>query len=90
MKPCLAAALTALLLAGCVTPPPGSNAANTAGNNAVVSQGPAAGTAAVPVDANGVPVQTTTPPRAPRFGLGIGLGSWGGRGFGGLGIGLGF
>jgi hypothetical protein len=39
-------------------------------------------------DPNGVPIDQTY--RAPRANIGIGLGSWGGRGFGGVGIGLGF
>ena len=39
-------------------------------------------------DANGVPVDQTY--RAPRTSIGVGIGSWGGRGFGGVGIGLGF
>ena len=39
-------------------------------------------------DVNGVLVEQV--PRAPRASVGIGLGTWGGRGFGGVGIGLGF
>ena len=39
-------------------------------------------------DANGIPIDQTS--RPPRISLGIGLGTWGGRGFGGVGIGLGF
>ena len=81
MKPWFAIALLGASLAGCATAPPDPNAASSSSvpiNNAVVMR-----------DANGVPVETA-PSRAPRVNLGIGLGSWGGRGFGGLGIGLGF
>jgi len=81
MKPWFAMALISAVLAGCATPPPGSDA---------TAATPAATAATVSQDANGVPVQTVVPPRVPRVGLGIGLGSWGGRSGGGLGIGLGF
>jgi hypothetical protein len=39
-------------------------------------------------DANGIPVDQTY--RTPRTSIGVGIGSFGGRGFGGVGIGLGF
>jgi hypothetical protein len=39
-------------------------------------------------DANGIPVEQ--PYRTPRTSIGVGIGSFGGHGFGGLGIGLGF
>jgi hypothetical protein len=39
-------------------------------------------------DATGSPAPQSY--RMPRASVGIGLGSWGGRGFGGVGIGLGF
>ncbi|MDB5744707.1 MAG: hypothetical protein JWR68_3022 [Polaromonas sp.] len=39
-------------------------------------------------DANAIPTYQTI--RPPRASVGIGLGSWGGRGFGGIGFGLGF
>jgi hypothetical protein len=39
-------------------------------------------------EANGVPIDQTY--RTPRTSIGVGIGSFGGRGFGGVGIGLGF
>lgn len=39
-------------------------------------------------DANGAPTEQTY--RTPRASIGVGIGNWGGRGFGGVGIGLGF
>ena len=84
MKPWFATALTGALMAGCAATPPSGPA--TAADAAA---SPATSAVVVPQDPSGAPVQTV-PRRAPRVGLGIGLGSWGGRGFGGLGIGLGF
>lgn len=86
MKSWIAMALISAALGGCASAPP-TPPGTTADVGAV--SGSATNAVVVPQDASGAPVQTL-PPRAPRVGLGIGLGSWGGRGFGGLGIGLGF
>jgi len=75
MKRLFALAFAGALLAGCATPPPDPNAPNAA--TPVATQ-----------NDTGVPIEQ--PRRALRPSVGIGLGTWGGHGFGGLGIGLGF
>jgi len=75
MKRLFALAFLSALLAGCATAPPDPNMPDP--NAPVAAQ-----------DDTGVPI--AQPRRALRPSVGIGLGTWGGHGFGGLGIGLGF
>jgi hypothetical protein len=76
------ASLLLVSLAGCATAP----AITTPDASSTQAANPPATTTAQ--DPNGVPVEQAR--RFPRTNIGIGLGSWGGRGFGGVGIGLGF
>jgi hypothetical protein len=64
-------------LAGCATPAPNAAANPASSQEAATSQ-----------DGTGVPIDPTY--RTPRTSIGVGIGSFGGRGFGGVGIGLGF